>query len=208
MRVSDHNIIIADMITCVYDNLICKLVPPLLRNLCYHISSNIALSSTNKVSSQTHVFKVNDHQKDHSLINYVCHWHAVQILKWQHYQKCDFYADSVNIAGKLRKLKVWTKVKASVIYLYVIENIEIGEGLTYGEGQQDLPARCWGLWDRWRSHTRWSTAWLTSMLLMTLRKVKAMPPPMIISLTLSRRLSISRILSATFALPTQRNYQL
>lgn len=38
------------------------------------------------------------------------------------------------------------------------------------------------------------------MLLRTLRKVKAMPPPMIISLTLSNMLLISWILSFTFAL--------
>ena len=41
---------------------------------------------------------------------------------------------------------------------------------------------------------------LTSMLLRTLRKVKAMPPPMIISLTLSSMLLINWILSFTFAL--------
>lgn len=40
----------------------------------------------------------------------------------------------------------------------------------------------------------------TSMLLSTLRKVKAIPPPIIISLTLSSILLISWILSATFAL--------
>lgn len=43
-------------------------------------------------------------------------------------------------------------------------------------------------------------AGLTSMLFNTLRKVKAMPPPMIISSTLSNMLLISWILSFTFAL--------
>ena len=42
---------------------------------------------------------------------------------------------------------------------------------------------------------------LTAMLSMTLRKVKAMPPPIIISSTLSNMFSISWILSLTLAPP-------
>ena len=50
-------------------------------------------------------------------------------------------------------------------------------------------------------HNRLYFWWnLTSILLRTLRKVKAMPPPIIISFTLSNMFSISGILSATLAL--------
>jgi len=41
MRVIDHNKTIVDIIICVYDSLICKLVPPLLRNLFFSISRPI-----------------------------------------------------------------------------------------------------------------------------------------------------------------------
>ena len=42
---------------------------------------------------QTHVFRVNDHQR-YNWINYVCPWHAMQNVKWRHCRKCDFFAVS------------------------------------------------------------------------------------------------------------------
>ena len=41
MRVSDHNNTIVDMIPCVYDSLICKLVPPLFINQFFTFSRPI-----------------------------------------------------------------------------------------------------------------------------------------------------------------------
>ena len=52
MRVSDNNKVIVDMITCVFDSLICKLVLPLIeKSFFHHISANIAHNSTNKVQT-------------------------------------------------------------------------------------------------------------------------------------------------------------
>jgi len=43
MRVSEHNKVIVDMITHVFDSLICKLVPPLSKNQLFTISRPILL---------------------------------------------------------------------------------------------------------------------------------------------------------------------
>ena len=83
ITVSDHNETIIDMITCVYDSLICTLVPPLLRTLFFTFSRPI-LHVTAQIRSPDPCFQ------DHSWINYVCPWHAMQILTCQHDKKCDF----------------------------------------------------------------------------------------------------------------------
>ena len=93
MRVINHSKTIADMITCVYDSLICKLVPPLLRNIFVTISRPI-LHITAQIRCPCF--------QNHSWINYVCLRHAMQILKCQHYRKCDFCSISSNIASKLK----------------------------------------------------------------------------------------------------------
>ena len=50
MTVSDHSKTIVDMITCVYDRLMCKLVPIITEeSILYVFSANIALKCTNKV---------------------------------------------------------------------------------------------------------------------------------------------------------------
>ena len=93
MRVSDHNKVIVDMITCVFDSLICKLVPPFSKNNLFTISPPI-LHITAQTRCPGPCFQGQRSPKDHSWINYVCFWHAMQIIKFQHYRKCDLYAVS------------------------------------------------------------------------------------------------------------------
>ena len=64
MRVSDHNKTIVDMITCVYDSVICKLEPPLFRNILFTFSRPI-LHVTTQIRSPDPCFQgqrsLNDH---------------------------------------------------------------------------------------------------------------------------------------------------
>ena len=85
MRVSDHNKVIADMITCVFVSLICKLVPPLSKNQFVTISRPI-LHITVLTRYPDPCFQGQPSLKDHSWINYVCSWQAMQIIKCQHYR--------------------------------------------------------------------------------------------------------------------------
>ena len=90
MRVSDHNKVIVDMIACVFDSLICKLVPPLSKNSFFTISRPI-LHITALTRCPDPCFQGQRSLKNHSLINYVCSWQAMQIIQCQHYRKCDIY---------------------------------------------------------------------------------------------------------------------
>ena len=74
MRVSDHNKTVVDMITRVCDSLICKLVPPLLRNLFLRFLANIARNCTNKVSRPMF--------QGQRWINCAYPWHAMQIVRY------------------------------------------------------------------------------------------------------------------------------
>ena len=58
------------------------------KSICHLISANIE----HKVSRP--IFQGQRSSIEHSLINYVCLWHAMQILNWQRYRKCDFLAVS------------------------------------------------------------------------------------------------------------------
>ena len=93
MRVSDHNKVIVDMITCVFDSLICKLVPPLSKNLFFTISRPI-LHTAAQTRCPGPCFQGQRSSNDHSWINYICSWHAMQHIKCQLYRKCDFYTVS------------------------------------------------------------------------------------------------------------------
>ena len=95
MRVSDHNKVIVDMTSCVFDSLICKLVQPLSKNLLLTISRPI-LYITALTRCPNPCFQVQRSLKDHSWINfnYVCSWQAMQLTKCQYYRKCDIYAVS------------------------------------------------------------------------------------------------------------------
>ena len=99
MRVSDHNKTIVDIIICVYDSLICKLVPPILKNLLFTLS-RLILHITAQIRPRP-TFLGSTITKDHSCINYVCPWHAMQILKCHHYRKCNFFAVSQPIPTRL-----------------------------------------------------------------------------------------------------------
>ena len=80
MRVSDHNKTIVDMITCVYDSLICKLVPPLLRNLLFTLFRPI-LHITAQIKPPDPCIQSQRTPKNHSGINYAGPWYATQIIK-------------------------------------------------------------------------------------------------------------------------------
>ena len=77
---SYHNKTIVDMIKCVYDSLICKLLQALLRNLFFTLSRPI-LHITAQIKSPDPCFQRQRSSIDHSWITYVCLWHVMQILK-------------------------------------------------------------------------------------------------------------------------------
>ena len=99
---SDHNKTIFDMITYFCDRLICKLVPPLLKNLFFTLCRPI-LHITAQIKCPKPCFQGRRSLRGHPCFSYVCPWHAVQILKCQQARiYASFRCISANIAGNLR----------------------------------------------------------------------------------------------------------
>ena len=115
------------------DSLICKLLPPLSKNLFCTISRPI-LHITVQTRCPCQCFQRQRSSKDHSWIDYMCSWHAMQIIKFQHYRKCDLYAVSqpilhVSWEGFLRastyEIVLFLRPKVDMGWIQGIVNKEI-----------------------------------------------------------------------------------